>query len=172
MKVQKPWSQRSKPRTTAPSGSDELDDPGEGVFGLFYSRQPEVGERETRSMILLEDKDGLPAGEYLFLEAFCQGKNCDCRRVMLMVHRRDVGARGRGEHVTTIGYGWEPLSFYLSWMHGDREGAEFMRGPVLEPNRPLSVHDAEVLRVFEKVVLPSPGYVDRVRRHYDLFKAS
>ena len=82
MKLQKPWSQRSKPRTTAPSGSDELDDPGEGVFGLFYSRQPEVAERETRSMILLEDKDGLPAGEYLFLEAFCQGKNCDCRRVM------------------------------------------------------------------------------------------
>ena len=57
-------------------------------------------------------------------------------------------------------------------MRGDREGAECMRGPVLEPNRPLSVHDAEVLRVFEKVVLPSPGYVDRVRRHYDLFKAS
>ena len=53
MKLQKPWSQRSKPRTTAPSGSDELDDPGEGVFGLFYSRQPEVAERETRSMILL-----------------------------------------------------------------------------------------------------------------------
>ena len=93
-------------------------------------------------------------GSSLFLETFCEGKKCGCRRVMLMVHRRDVGAKGRGEHVTTIGYGWEPLSFYLSWMYGDREGAEFMRGPVLEPNRPFSVHDVEVLRAFEKVVRP------------------
>lgn len=172
IKLQKPRFKRPKPRATVPSASEELDDPGAGVFSLLYSRQPEVAERETRSMILFEDKDGLPAGEYLFQEAFCEGKNCDCRRVMFMVHRRDVGLRGPGQHVTTIGYGWEPLSFYLSWMRGDREGAEFMRGPMLEPNRPFFDHDVEVLRVFEKIVLPSPGYVDRVRRHYELFKAS
>ena len=35
----------------APSQSGALDEPGEGVFGLLHSRQPEVAERETRSMI-------------------------------------------------------------------------------------------------------------------------
>ena len=146
------------------------DDPGEGTFQLLFERHPEIAKRETRSIFVPTEDEGVPPGQYDFAEAFCMGRNCDCRRVMFMVHRSSFDHPERSEHVTTIGYGWEPPGFYLEWMFGDREGAEFMRGPVIEPNSPPCDYDVPLLQLFERTCLTLPDYVDRVRRHYEQFK--
>ena len=162
-KLKPPWSALRRNR--------DREDRNEVVFHLLFERQPEIAERETRTITLVDADPPIPAGEYAFAEAFCAGKKCDCRRVMFFVYRRDLeSANSTPEHVTTIGYGWEPLSFYVNWMHGDREGAEFARGPIIEPNSPPCGYGPKLLRMFEATCLSSKDYVDRVRRHYDLFK--
>jgi hypothetical protein len=176
-KLKQPWSSRQQTnRAVEPPffpTDDSADDDNEGVFQLLYERQPELAESETRALTFLESEGDIPSGEYSFAEAFCAGANCDCRRAMFFVYRRDLGAeRSTPEHVTTIGYGWEPLSFYVKWMFGDREGAKFARGPIIEPNSPNAGYGyaQQLLKAFEGTCLSSPDYVARVRRHYELFK--
>jgi hypothetical protein len=163
-KLKAPWSARkARPNT-------EAIDPDEGVFDLLMTRHRALAQQETRTIFFFEEEKGVPPGEYAFAEAFCAGKSCDCRRVMFMVYRRALDQQGEVEHVATIGFGWEPLSFYVKWMHGDREGAEFMRGPIIDPSSPRSGYERRLLEVFREASLSSPEYVDRVRRHYEAFK--
>lgn len=55
-------------------------------YELLYNRLPKIAERETRNIIITEDSDlGLPAGQYGFLEMFCNEPGCDCRRVFFHV---------------------------------------------------------------------------------------
>src|SRR5262249_3836777 len=154
-------------KTIAPP---DYDDEGEGTFDLLFNRCPEIAKRETRTIFLHSEENGIPPGEYAFAEAFCMGKKCDCRRVMFMVFRTGLDRKGDAEHVATIGYGWEPLSFYVDWMYGDREGAEFMRGPITEPNSPMSGYDHRLVELLKQTCLSDPAFVARVARHYDLFK--
>jgi hypothetical protein len=72
---------------------------------------------------------------------------------MFMVLRRDLGATEEPRHVTTIGFGWELPSFYVKWMLGDREGAEFARGPIIEPNSPICGHAYPLLEMFKATCL-------------------
>lgn len=167
MKLKAPWSARSK-KSSIPL--PDYNDKDEGTFEQLYYRCPTLAERETRTLFVRNRDDGISPGEYAFTEAFCMGKKCDCRRVMFMVYRRNLDLKNDPEHVATIGFGWEPMSFYLEWMYGDREGAEFMRGPVIEPNSPLCGYDHHLLRLFRDTCLLSPDYVDRVRRHYAAYK--
>jgi hypothetical protein len=166
-KLKQPWAARKKARSTT---QEQFIDDGEGTFAQLFERHPDLARRETRTITFQAAENEIPPGEYSFAEAFCMGRSCDCRRVMFMVYRTDLENRERPEHVTTIGFGWEPLHFYVTWMHGDREGAEFMRGPIIEPNSPMCGYDQKLLEIFKQTCLSSPAYVDRVRRHYDLFK--
>lgn len=168
MKTKPSWAARKKPRS--PKAEVIVDEDGEGTFQLLFERQRELAERETRTIFFFSEENGIPPGEYAFAEAFCMGKNCDCRRVMFMVYRNDLDRRGPPRHIATLGYGWEPLQFYIDWMHGDREGAEFARGPIVEPNSPISGIEHRLLEVFQRMCLSDPAYVDRVRRHYEKFK--
>jgi hypothetical protein len=167
MKLKQPWSARTT--TRSPKAEVVVDD-GEGTFELLFNRHPDLANRETRTIFFFSEENGIPPGEYAFAEAFCMGKSCDCRRVMFMVYRRDLDRREAPKHVAMIGYGWEPLSFYVKWMHGDREGAELMRGPTVEPNSPISGFEHQLLEELQRSCLSSPEYVDRVRRHYEQFK--
>jgi len=141
-----------------------------GVFLRFYERCPKIAERETRSITLLKQSRGVPVGQYGFLETFCQDPSCDCRRTMLLVVRHELDG-SRPEHVLTIGYGWEPLSFYRRWL-GDLSGLDMagdMKGPVIEPNSPLCAYGHALLDLFAESCLSSPRYVERIKRHYELF---
>jgi hypothetical protein len=134
------------------------------AFGLRF---PELGARETRSIMLPYPQGGLPAGNYGFLELYCDDPKCDCRRVLLQV---------RAEHqpdtvLATINYGWESLAFYTQWLHGDREAAREIVDASLDPLNAQSPYSQALLRLFQTVVLSDRAYIQRLARHYALFKA-
>ena len=56
----------------------------------FMERFPELGRRETRSLIVPQGH-ALPAGEWGFFELYCEEPGCDCRRVTICVMRPDTG---------------------------------------------------------------------------------
>lgn len=128
-------------------------------IGLF----PEVGSRETR-VLQVADAQDLPAGEYAFLESYCDQPGCDCRRTIIQVLRSDTGAKV----FATIGYGWESEEFYRNWLGGIDAVVE-ERGPYLDPLNAQSAYAEVLLGLFE-AVLESPDYVDRLKRHYRMFR--
>ena len=83
-------------------------------FVPFEQYFPEVGAREIRTLTVPPgDPLGLPAGEYGFLELYCNDPGCDCRRVLFCVIARN------GMSVQAfIGWGWEDVEFYHRWLHG------------------------------------------------------
>jgi hypothetical protein len=137
-------------------------------FVLFYSRFPELAKRETRSLIVPSDTPGpLPPDEYGFLEMFCDEPGCDCRRVFLMV----VGKHAPECHAV-IAYGWESSEFYMKWMHEDNpEMAARLKRPILNPGSPATGIAPILLHYAEHVLLRDIAYVDRIKRHYEMFRA-
>ncbi|HEX9045458.1 MAG TPA: hypothetical protein VF988_00410 [Verrucomicrobiae bacterium] len=134
----------------------------------FFSRCPEVAARETRTVKFVEPLAGLPAGEYGFLEFYCNEPTCDCRRVLFQVCRAD-----RPDTVlATINYGWESERFYSQWLHGDLEGARELVAASLDPVNPQSDLSPLLLELFRVLLMPDKTYVDRLRRHYQMFKAA
>jgi hypothetical protein len=131
----------------------------------FYSKFRDLAFREMRVVGVFEH-EFLPAGEYGLLEFYCNERGCDCRRVILQVLRSDTGWRVWA----SINFGWETPSFYRKWMHGDAEAARGMWGPTLDPLNPQSQHSPALLGLFRDVVLKDRAYVQRLRRHYNLFK--
>lgn len=46
-----------------------------------------------------------------------------------------------------------------------------MKGPILEPSQKQSRYAQRFLELFESMFLSDPDYIDRIKRHYALFKA-
>ncbi len=132
----------------------------------FFSRFPELAARETRTIWLLAPHAGLLPGDYGFLELYCNEPTCDCRRVLLQVCRADRP----NTVLATINYGWESEDFYAQWLHGDHEAARDLVTPSLDPLNPQSDLAPALLDVFSHIVLQDQTYVDRLRRHYRMFK--
>jgi hypothetical protein len=128
----------------------------------FHLRRPEIGCSEYRSMIV-RDSEELPGGEYGFVEHYCEGIDCDCRRTILTV----LSPQFPGQILATISYGWESPEFYEK--HVGPFGAKMAR-PFLDPLGHQSRHAAVLLDYFERVVLSDRLYVERLKRHYALFK--
>ena len=135
-------------------------------MALFMQRFPEVGARETRSVTVTQRPD-LPDGEYGFLEFYCDEPGCDCRRVMIDVLRPESGW---SKIWATIGYGWESLDFYRQWGGAHSDPVE-MKGPYLDVLNPQSEYSPALLNLF-RFVLQSPDYVERLKRHYQMFRDS
>src|SRR5690606_7537592 len=97
-------------------------------FTLFRDRFRELADRETRTITRLWDSaSGLPAGQYAFVEMFCDEPGCDCRRVLFTVIDT---ASGRCEAV--INFGWEEASFYAAWLReDDPHMVAALQGPAL-----------------------------------------
>lgn len=131
----------------------------------FYTKFPDLAVRETRSVIAW-GRDDLPDGEYGFLEFYCDEADCDCRRVIINVLSPTTGDKVWA----TINYGWESLEFYETWMRS-KQHARDCKGPSLDPLNPQTKYSPGLLRLFE-FVLEDEKYVERLRRHYDLFKSS
>ncbi len=131
---------------------------------LFVEKFPELGALETRS-VRVNGAPDLPAGEYGFIESYCNEPGCDCRRVIISVLRPETGW---SQVLATIGYGWESLEFYEEWSRGPVDPRE-VRRPYLDMLNPQSEHSAALLLLFE-FLLESPDYVERIKRHYRMFR--
>jgi len=136
-------------------------------FVMFHSRFPEIAERETRTIKVLPwSKADLPWGEYAFLEMFCDEQGCDCRRVFFSV----VSSRTKNIEAV-LAYGWEPPSFYATWMRNDDpHTVAGLKGPTLNSGSPQSKWAPSILELFKTVLLSDSAYMDRVIRHYKLFR--
>jgi hypothetical protein len=116
---------------------------------------------ETRTATVIDNPD-LPSGEYAFVEYFCNDRKCDCRRAIFNVIRKN------GTKIyATITYGWDTAEYYGKWSGaGLGEIAQKMASATLEPHNPQSSLAPALLKLFIDEILPSPGYLDRLKRHY------
>ena len=133
----------------------------------FHEYFPEIAERETRSITVPPGADlGLPAGEYGFLEMYCDEPGCDCRRVFFCVVRPDH----QGPEAV-VAWGWEDVDFYANWLkYGDAADAAELKGPVLNLASPATQLAPALLELVRNVLLTDPEYVERIKRHYRMFR--
>jgi len=137
-------------------------------FKRFIELFPDLAEKETRRITIRNDKR-VPDGEYAFLDAYCADKTCDCRRVYFYVLQIDQ--KFESIHAATISYGWEDLEFYESWSpYLPPDMAKEMKGPILERSVEQSQYAEHFLLLFKTVMLNDPDYIERIKRHYTLFK--
>ena len=133
-------------------------------FSLFQKKFEEIAEKETRSIILFSDPD-LPDDQYGLIESYCDEPDCDCRRVFF-----NVFALRRKEIVAVIAYGWESKKFYAEWLgDNDPEIIKELQGPILNTaSRQSKLAPALLEKV--KYILNDKNYVERLKRHYKMFK--
>ncbi len=129
----------------------------------FYTRFRDLAFKEMRSATVRGWPD-LPDGEYGFLELYCDEPTCDCRRVII-----DVITPASPKIWATINYGWESLEFYEQWIR-DKETARECYGAALDPLNPQTKYSDTLLRLFNQI-LQDEAYVERLKRHYQLFKS-
>lgn len=136
-------------------------------YALFRDHFPEVAERETRTITVLDHSSvALPPGHCSLLEMYCDEPGCDCRRVFFYIVsslRKDVEA--------VIAYGWETREFYARWMgDDDPEAMKQMQGPVLNFGSPQSRLAPAILDMVRNVVLQDKVYIERLKAHYRMFR--
>ena len=130
----------------------------------FVSRFPELGADETTGLDRRQH-EGIPPGEYAFLERYCDEKGCDCRRVLIQVLEKDSGPKVWA----SINFGWESTEFYQKWMRS-RALAEEASGSCLDPILPQTRYANALLDYFNEFV-EDPVYLNRLKHHYSMFKA-
>jgi hypothetical protein len=131
----------------------------------FFEAFPDLAMRETRAAYTT-GKDGIPAGHYGFLESYCDEPDCDCRRLFI-----NVMPENSPTILATIQYGWEGAEFCRAW-HRDTAGEHEireLRKACLAPLQPQSEHALLFLKLFRTFVRDR-NYVERLRRHYTMFK--
>ena len=136
-------------------------------YSLFHNYFPDIAERETRTVTVFENsKFNLPPAQYYFLEMFCDEPGCDCRRAFFTVKsslQKDIKA--------VIAWGWETPEFYAKWM-GDNDPLIIrdLIGPTLNLGSPQSKLAPALLDVFRTVLLEDAVFVNRIKRHYAMFR--
>ena len=128
----------------------------------FASKFRRVAAEETRVIHVVERGD-IPLGEYGFLEFFCPDPACDCRRGTLRVTTPD------GRAWASISFGWETARFYRRWAHNSNDADE-MAGASLDPLNHQSKFAEWFLSFFREMVQTDRKYVERLKRHYRMFK--
>ncbi len=131
----------------------------------FASRFLEIAKQETRSIAVVQKAD-LPVGHYGFVELYCDELDCDCRRVVIHVLTEATGPKVWA----TINYGWEDEAYYATWM-GDSDFTPEFAGASLDPLNRQSKY-ADVLLDYFVNVVADEAYIERLKRHYAMFKSS
>jgi hypothetical protein len=135
-------------------------------YAGFHDAFPEVAASETRSITLRDHLFGLPPDHYTFLEMYCDEPGCDCRRVFFYV----ISPRS-DDALAVIAYGWESREYYVKWMgEDDPYVIDELKGPALNLASPQSSLSQALLELFKKVLLPDTAYIDRIKRHYTIFR--
>ncbi len=140
-------------------------------YAPFYELFPEVAERETRS-IMLQKPEGADStqinltGEYSFVEAYCDEKDCDCRRVFF-----NVMSATSNEPLAVITYGWENKKYYEKWMgDSDEYIISTLHGVSLNLASAQSSIAPHLLDLVKDVLLKDTAYIERIKRHYKLYR--
>lgn len=130
----------------------------------FHSLFPELARREVRCLHF-GPGPGLPAGEYIYLEFYCEDLACDCRRTFIQV----ISPSHPDKVFASINYGWEKESFYRKRMPYDPDASRGLVRGELDPINEQSEIAADLLEAFQRFVLDEP-YRLRLRRHHRLFR--
>jgi hypothetical protein len=131
----------------------------------FFERFGALALNETRS-ITIQGEPLLPDDEYGFLEAYCNDENCDCRRVMF-----NVVSRNSTKILAVIAYGWENKEFYARWFTKNEPSIiHELQGPILNPASEQSALAPALLKLVRDTLLQDPAYIERLKRHYWMFK--
>ena len=135
----------------------------------FYELYPEIAKRETRKITVFRGHpSGLPAGDYGFVETFCDEPDCDCRRVLFSV----VSSRHHKNKVeAVVTYGWSTANFYSKWWgNDDPKIIAELQGPGLNVGSPQSPLAPALLQLVKEVLLQDDAYIERIKRHYWMFR--
>jgi len=136
------------------------------IYEPFHGKFPKVAEEE--SIYIFAPKDnafGIPEGNYLFVELYCNELKCDCRRVFLEVFS-DID-----ESLATICWGWETMAFYQKWLgFSDKEMIKDLKGPALNTSSHQSDIAPALLKFTSEVLLKDEDYVATIKKHYLMFK--
>jgi hypothetical protein len=137
------------------------------AFAPFFGLFPDIARRETRIITIKPGAPlGLPAGDYGWLEMYCDEAGCDCRRVFFM-----VVCTQRKETDAVIAWGWEDRAFYAGWLGRDDAGTiDELQGPILNVASPQSSNAPALLDLARTVLLADADYVARIKRHYAMFR--
>ena len=137
-------------------------------YQAFHNFFPQVAKKETRVITIFDQyTDKVPAGEYSFVELFCNERDCDCRRVFFAVF-----ASNGNEQVAVIAYGWESYEFYVKWSHEDSPDLiHNLQGPVLNLGSPQSDISENILEMFKMHLMQDDYYMERVKKHYKMFRS-
>jgi hypothetical protein len=136
--------------------------PYASLFGEF----PDIAERETRTITLTKARHSLPVDSYAFVELYCNERGCDCRRVFFNVY-----SPSSNEALAVIAYGWESRDYYIKWM-GDDDSLtiDSLMGPTLNMASHQTALAMPLLSLFREVLLSDSRYMERIKRHYDMFR--
>ena len=146
-------------------------------FAMFHDLVPDVADQETRTITVMKGNEyNLPPDDYALIEMYCNDRNCDCRKVFLVVISRKLG-----DAVARISYAWESLDYYANWFFGknssyvslSKEDKEMVRenaGTHLAEIGPQSKIASAILRLVKETVLRDSRYVERIKRHYRMFR--
>lgn len=140
------------------------------MYTAFHQKFTDIGVTETRTVI--EINEGRQGDTFLFLELYCDEVGCDCRRVFVqVVSVKDLEAR-RPATLATLVYGWEGEQFYRDWARHPLDAADLLdlKGPALPRLTPQSARSEEMLAYFRNM-LEDRDYVERIKRHYAMFRA-
>lgn len=136
----------------------------------FNSLLPEIAQREMRRIQVQPQPggppaSGLPAGEYVFDEFYCEDLGCDCRRVFIQV----IAPHQGGRILASINYGWEEESFYRQRMPYNPKAPREIVQASLDPINKQSEHSEELLGLFRQHVRDE-AYRRQLQRHHELFR--
>lgn len=137
------------------------------MYQPFHELFPTIAEKETRAITLFKNNDyGLPPDDYLYIELFCSDPKCDCRRAMFRVY-----SLSNNHELATICWGWESTSFYIKWLgFNDKKLLAELKGPALNAGSHQSNKSTNLLQMFSDLLLTDSMYIQRVKRHYSIFK--
>ena len=148
-------------------------------YVLMYELLPEIAMAETRTITVFPGNEfSVPTGDYGLLEMYCNDEDCDCRRVFISVVSSIVK-----DTVAVITFGWESRAFYAKWFNSgktvklseldefDRHAVNNMHGIHLSDTSRQSKIAPALLRMVTECALKDSAYVDRLKRHYKLFRA-
>ena len=132
----------------------------------LYAVLPDVAQREIRSITMLEEVDGCPAGSYHFTEFYCEDLNCDCNNVIIKVlQTRPFDARDPGKEVATFNYHMcESKTSYWNSM------ADGLDNPFLDPLHRQAPYADAVMEMWLTYCQSDPDYLDRLERHHMAFR--
>ncbi|MBI3890222.1 MAG: SEC-C domain-containing protein [Candidatus Wallbacteria bacterium] len=98
---------------------------------------------------------------------YCNEHGCDCRRVFFT-----VVSQALGKTVAILSWGWEDEDFYAKWLKdGDAQNTRHLKGPSVEPPfAPRTELANQFLKMADELLLSDPNYVERIKRHYRMFR--